>query len=155
MKRTGLKYTPPSPTLRVILGSAVGSGGSAVGVKIVQYYLKSFYVKSWLSTMPRNGRKSLWWVVGVGYLKPILVFSLWAKTSTEDWGLGPSWTICKHIWFNSFGFREMDNLVTPKISLRICDIFDEFWTYIVDWPLGPQTSILYHRVRLFVLFLNM
>jgi len=28
-------------------------------------------------------------VVG-GDLKPILVFSLWAKTSTKDWSFGPS-----------------------------------------------------------------
>ena len=79
MKRTGLKYTPPSPTLRVILGSAVGSGGSAVGVKIVQYYLKSFYIKSWLPTMPRNGLKSF--VVVGGWVVLETHFSVQLKLS--------------------------------------------------------------------------
>ena len=40
-----------------------------------------------------------WWC-----LRPILVFSLWTKTSTEDWGLGPSWT------------KQLQNLVILQVS---------------------------------------
>ena len=35
-----------------------------MGVRIVEFYLISLYIKSWLPTMPRNGLKSLWWWVG-------------------------------------------------------------------------------------------
>ena len=60
------------------------------GGRIVWCYMRTLSNKFWLHTLPTTGLKSLWWVGGC--LKPILVFSLWAKTSTEDWGFGPSWT---------------------------------------------------------------
>ena len=38
-----------------------------MGVRIVQFYLISLYIKSWLPTMPRNDRKSFV-VVGGGWV---------------------------------------------------------------------------------------
>ena len=34
-----------------------------LGVRMVQYYLISLFIKSWIPTMPRNGLKSLCWNV--------------------------------------------------------------------------------------------
>ena len=67
MRRSGLKVyvkKHPFPNYRVICGREVGNGGRSMGVRIVQFYLISLNFKSWLPTIPRNGRKSLWWVVG-------------------------------------------------------------------------------------------
>ena len=47
-----------------------------------------------------------------------------------------SFWICKPILSSSFGSREMDNLVTPKIFLKIRDIFDGFSNSFCGLTLG-------------------